>query len=109
MSQGVPGVSPPQLLLDRLSEYSAAPSSCGYTSVAGEISLRETLAQEMKFVYGSGTDVCADDITLTAGCNMAFVATIMVLADPGDEVILPVPWYIFFRSVCCSLYLITLF
>jgi aspartate/methionine/tyrosine aminotransferase len=48
----------------------------------------------MKSVYGDDIDVTAGDITLTAGCNMAFVATIMALADAGDEVILPVPWYL---------------
>lgn len=41
-------------------------------------------------------DVTQDDIAITAGCNMAFVATVMCLADPGDEIILPVPW-----CVCC--------
>lgn len=46
----------------------------------------------MKVSYGSDADVTVDDIALTAGCNMAFIATIMSLADAGDEVILPVPW-----------------
>ncbi|KAG6833441.1 hypothetical protein H0H87_006807 [Tephrocybe sp. NHM501043] len=47
----------------------------------------------MKLIYESDADVTAEDIALTTGCNMAFYATIMTLADAGDEVILPVPWY----------------
>lgn len=47
----------------------------------------------MKTVYGPDIDITQDDIAITAGCNMAFVATVMCLADPGDEIILPVPWY----------------
>lgn len=46
----------------------------------------------MKTVYGKNTDITAEDIAITAGCNMSFVAAVMCLADAGDEVILPVPW-----------------
>ncbi|KAH6911046.1 aminotransferase [Coprinopsis sp. MPI-PUGE-AT-0042] len=38
------------------------------------------------------TDINSDDIALTAGCNLAFVAAAMSLASQGDEVILPAPW-----------------
>lgn len=38
-------------------------------------------------------DINASDLAITSGCNLAFVAVIMALADAGDEVILPVPWY----------------
>lgn len=92
MSQGVPGITPPQSLLDGLSKASKSPSACGYCPAAGEISLRVALAEEMKEVYGQYADISVDDIALTAGCNMAFVATVMSLADAGDEIILPVPW-----------------
>ena len=54
--------------------------------------MRSSLAQEMRAVYGDDADVTPDDIIMTAGCNMAFVAAVMALADPGDQVILPVPW-----------------
>ena len=54
--------------------------------------MRKALAEEMKNVYGTDADVRMEDVALTAGCNMAFVATVMSLADAGDEVVLPVPW-----------------
>lgn len=57
----------------------------------------------MKTVYGQEVDVTQDDIAITAGCNMAFVATVMCLADPGDEIILPVPW-----CVCCLSFVVLL-
>jgi len=50
------------------------------------------LAKEMNFVYGKTANIGRDDIALTAGCNLAFVATIMSLATVDDEVILPMPW-----------------
>lgn len=46
----------------------------------------------MQVVYGNDADVTSEDLALTAGCNMAFIAAVMSLADAGDEVILPVPW-----------------
>ncbi|KAF9790293.1 PLP-dependent transferase [Thelephora terrestris] len=93
MSQGVPDSPPPKLLLDAIGSYGSSESTCSYTDIAGEASMRSTLAHEMRVVYGDHIDLTSDDIVLTAGCNMAFVAVIMALADPGDQVILPVPWY----------------
>ncbi|KAG1858817.1 pyridoxal phosphate-dependent transferase [Suillus subluteus] len=93
MSQGVPGTPPSKVLLEALSHSSSSPGSSGYGDVVGESTLRSAFAEEMKTVYGREMDVTQDDIAITAGCNLAFVATVMCLADPGDEIILPVPWY----------------
>ncbi|KAK7007567.1 aspartate aminotransferase [Favolaschia claudopus] len=93
MAQGVPDRPPQQILRDGLAIASASPDSFGYCPPPGELSLREAMVQEMRKVYGENIDVTSDDMALTSGCNLAFVATIMALADAGDEVILPVPWY----------------
>ena len=92
MSQGVPGVPPPPLLLDALAKAAAAPTSCGYLPNAGEPALRKAVVEEMKVRYGADADVTPEDVAITAGCNMAFVAVATALADAGDEIILPVPW-----------------
>ena len=47
---------------------------------------------EMKFVYG---ELTIEDVALTAGSNMTFVAVVMSLADAGNEVILTIPWCVF--------------
>ncbi|KAJ6623634.1 pyridoxal phosphate-dependent transferase [Mycena sp. CBHHK59/15] len=93
MSQGTPGVPPQKSLQDALALSSSSLGSFGYCPSEGELSLRAAMANEMRLVYGDQTDVDAEDMSLTSGCNLAFVATIMTLADAGDEVILPVPWY----------------
>lgn len=92
MSQGVPGIPPPPRVLDALGKAASDPRSCGYGPVAGEPLLRTALAQEMKFVYGKDCDLTSEDVALTAGCNMAFTAAVMAVADAGNEIILPVPW-----------------
>lgn len=93
MSQGVPGIPPPPSLLESLGKSAASPRTCGYCPMTGEPMLKASLVQEMKSVYGNESDLSPDDVALTAGCNMAFVAAVMSVADAGDEVILPVPWY----------------
>ncbi|MEO1777147.1 MAG: aminotransferase class I/II-fold pyridoxal phosphate-dependent enzyme, partial [Pseudomonadota bacterium] len=40
----------------------------------------------------SGT-VAPDQVAISSGCNQAFTAAMSTLAGPGDEVILPTPWY----------------
>ena len=62
-----------------------------YSPVLGEPALRSALSARMSALYG-GT-VSADQVALTSGCNQAFCAAIATLAGPGDEVILPKPWY----------------
>ena len=92
MSQGVPGVPPPKVVLDALADASAAAPNCGYLPNAGDLALREAMVREMKVRYGDDADVTPNDLVITAGCNMAFCATAMTLADAGDEIILTVPW-----------------
>ncbi|KAJ3743436.1 pyridoxal phosphate-dependent transferase [Lentinula detonsa] len=96
MSQGVPGTVPHPLLQQSLRETSQRVDAWGYCPAEGEWQLREALALEMRDSYGHGAktvDISPNDIAITSGCNLAFVATIMAIADAGDEVILPVPWY----------------
>ena len=92
MSQGVPGIPPPEELRRAIGEASVSPENFSYCRWDGESSLRLALSEEMKTVYGTQADIKPEDIALTAGCNMAFMAAIMTLADAEDEVILPYPW-----------------
>ncbi|KAJ7035949.1 pyridoxal phosphate-dependent transferase [Mycena alexandri] len=94
MSQGIPGVPPQRSLQEALSVAASSLGSFGYCPSEGELVLREAMADEMRTVYGTDTDIDPGDMSLTSGCNLAFVATIMTLADAGDEVILPVPWFV---------------
>ena len=95
MSQGVPGIPPSPELLNAVARAAADPVACSYGPSDGDPELRVAVAAEMHNVYHDGAtgevDVKAEDVCLTAGCNMAFVAVIMCLAEQGDEIILPVP------------------
>lgn len=95
LSQGVPGGPPPDELRAALGISAASVAGNSYGPILGEPALRRLLTEEMKVVYGNTTDVGPNDVGLTAGCNLAFFASIMALASPGDEIILPVPWRVF--------------
>ena len=62
-----------------------------YSPVLGNAPLRERLAARTAALYGG--EIRATQMALTSGCNQAFCAVMATLAAPGDEVILPMPWY----------------
>ena len=67
------------------------PDAHFYGPVLGRTELREAVARDWSRAYG-GT-IRADQVAITQGCNQAFCAAIQTLAAPGDEIILPLPWY----------------
>ena len=62
-----------------------------YTEVPGLPHLRRAFAAEVSRDYGGS--VVADNVVVTAGCNQAFSLVASALAGPGDEMILPLPYY----------------
>ncbi len=62
-----------------------------YGPVLGLPELRAEVATQFSAAYG-GT-IAPEQVAITAGCNQAFAATLATLAGPGDEVLLPTPWY----------------
>jgi len=62
-----------------------------YGPVAGEPALRSALASWLREQHH--LDLDHSDLMVCAGSNMAFNAVVQVLCDPGDELILPVPYY----------------
>lgn len=61
-----------------------------YTPVAGLPQLREAIAAHTREFYGLDW-IAAANIVVTAGAKPALFASLQVLLDPGDEVLVPVP------------------
>lgn len=92
VSQAAPVAPPPEALRRVLAEAALnQPDSHLYGPVLGRPELREAVAQEWSAAYGGL--VRPTEVAITQGCNQAFAAAIQTLAGPGDEVILPLPWY----------------
>ena len=62
-----------------------------YGPMQGDPPLLEALAAHLQGQHG--LDLEGSALLVTAGSNMAFQILMQVLCDPGDEVILPAPWY----------------
>lgn len=62
-----------------------------YGPLQGEAPLLEAVRREL--TEARGLDLEGSDLLVTAGSNMAFNAIAQVLCDPGDEVVLPLPFY----------------
>lgn len=91
LSQAVPNYPPPASLLSGLADQAGRVSSTGYGDIEGEPELRKAYAQLLGATYN--TIIAKDNTHITAGCNQAFVATLMALADPGDTIVLSNPCY----------------
>ena len=91
LTQAVPGWAPHPDMLAALARAAGDPAAATYGLLEGETALREALAEDMRLLYGG--DVSAEDLRITAGANIGFTLAMTVLAAPGDEVLLPAPWF----------------
>ena len=91
VAQAVPSYGPAQNLLDHLASMLQDPSTAHYTDILGLPELRSTLAVHLSADYEGA--VAAEEIAITAGCNQAFCVAMDLLAKPGDEVVLILPYY----------------
>ena len=92
LGQGVVHYGPPAAALDAVRAALGSPATHEYQPVAGLPVLRERIAA--KLAAENGIELAgASRVMVTAGGNMAFMHAVMATTTPGDEVILPVPFY----------------
>ncbi len=91
MCQAVPSYPPALELQDEFARLARLPNTGGYTEILGIPELRETFAASLSADYQA--HVTLGDIGITTGCNQAFAAAIMALAEAGDNVVMPAPFY----------------
>ncbi|MFT3690107.1 aminotransferase [Paenirhodobacter sp.] len=92
VSQAAPIDPPPEGLRRAVAEAALNdPAAHLYGPVLGMTELRDELATQLGAHYGA--TLSGAQVAITQGCNQAFCATLATLAGPGDEVILPTPWY----------------
>ena len=91
VSQAVPGYATATPIVEHLATVLTETSTRSYGPVLGLPALRQAYADN--FATGSTAPVAMGNVAITAGCNQAFYVAIAALCQPGDEVILPAPWY----------------
>ncbi|ODS52199.1 MAG: aspartate aminotransferase [Acidobacteria bacterium SCN 69-37] len=92
LGQGIVSYGPPPEVLDAVQRFGGAIADHRYGPVEGSSALLEIieakLARENGIVVRPGSRV-----VVTAGGNLAFMNAVLALADPGDEIVLSVPYY----------------
>ena len=68
-----------------------------YTVVPGVPDVRKAIVERHTADFGSSYTI--DEAVFTAGGKLALFNTIQVLVDHGDEVILPVPYWVSFKDI----------
>src|SRR3954471_11381355 len=92
LGQGVVHYGPPSAAVNVAREALANPDTHTYQDGAGTRALVGAI--EDKLQRDNAIDVARGSrVMVTAGGNMAFVHAILATTAPGDEVILPVPFY----------------
>jgi aspartate/methionine/tyrosine aminotransferase len=92
LGQGVVHYGPPREALEAVREALGRPDTHQYHDGAGWPPLVNRIAHKLADENGIDT-ARGSRIMVTAGANMAFMHAVLATTAPGDDVILPVPFY----------------
>src|SRR6059036_2976268 len=91
LAQGFPDFDPPVAM--RMAAAEAITQGYNqYSTTHGSIRLRQALAQKMR-TYNHIRCNAEDNITVTCGTTEGMISTLLALLNPGDEVVIPEPFY----------------
>ena len=68
-----------------------------YTPVAGTVRVREAISK--KFKRDNGLDYAPDQIVVSNGAKQSIANVVLSIANPGDEVILPAPFWVSYAEI----------
>jgi aminotransferase len=92
LGRGNPETGPPQHVVDALCAGANRPDAHGYAPFRGLPALREAIAARYSSVYGVELDP-ETEVAVVPGTKTAIVELSLVLAERGQTVVLPDPWY----------------
>lgn len=91
LGQALPFFPPPASAIEAARAAVDDPAVHLYATDPGLPGLRSALAERL--AADTGQPVTADDLLITAGANHAFTLALTTLVAPGDEVVLPAPYF----------------
>ena len=104
LGQALPGFGPPPAAIAAAHAALDTAEAHIYSADAGLIGLREALCEKLGTANGcpepaemggaTANEIRPDEVIITAGGNQAFMLALMTLVDPGDEVLLPAPYFV---------------
>jgi aspartate/methionine/tyrosine aminotransferase len=91
LCQAVPSYPPAPALQEKFARLAMTDGIGGYTNIYGLEALRQTHAASISADYAAS--IAGSNVAITTGCNQAFAAAILAVAQAGDTVVMPTPWY----------------
>ncbi len=88
---GEPDFPTPAHIVEAAAQACYDPRNHKYTPTAGVAELREAIA--MKTMRDTGLEVSPSQVLVTNGGKHAVATTFMTLVNPGDEVLIPAPYW----------------
>jgi aspartate aminotransferase len=88
---GEPDFPTPQHIVEAAAKACYDPRNYKYTPTAGLAELREAIVAKTK--RDSGLEIKANQVLVTNGGKHAVLTTLMTLLNPGDEVLIPAPYW----------------
>jgi aspartate/methionine/tyrosine aminotransferase len=88
---GEPDFPSPKYVVDAAIKAVSDPKNHKYSPAAGLQSLREVIAKTTKDY--SGFEISSDNVIVTNGGKQAILTAFFSILDPGDEVIIPAPYW----------------
>jgi aspartate/methionine/tyrosine aminotransferase len=91
LGQGIVSYGPPPDVLRAVQAFGGQLAEHRYGPVEGQPDLIAILRD--KLTHENGLSLEGRRIVVASGGNMAFLNAVLAITDPGDEVILPIPYY----------------
>lgn len=91
LSQAAPSYATAPVIAERIAEVARSADGGSYAPPLGLPTLTKAFSERLS--KSDGGTVLPDQVLPTAGCNQAFCVTVSAIAEPGDEVIVPLPYY----------------
>jgi aspartate/methionine/tyrosine aminotransferase len=91
LGQGMVSWGPPDAAIEAARTAAREPATHRYGAVEGERALVEAIARKLR--GENRLDLSESRVLVTAGSNMAFLSVVQAITLPGDEIILPSPFY----------------
>ena len=91
LGQGMVSWGPPPEAVEAARDAAAAWATHRYGAVEGDARLLDVLGRKLR--DENGLDLSRSRVLVTTGSNMAFQSVVQAISQPGDEIVLPAPFY----------------
>lgn len=94
-------LTPPQVVVDAIEEAVKSGKRNGYAPSTGYVESRQAVAKHIN--RNPNLSITADDVILCSGCSCSLDLCITVLANPGDNILVPRPGFPLYSTLAKGL------